>query len=369
MMHMTLIIAGRREAMFLKKDIFSIEKNIIGIDIGSSLIKLVDLEDTSQGYVLQGFAQVPLEKGVIEDGQVVDPGALTRTIKDLAKLSKITTKNVATALSGHFAIVKKARFRAMGEDELRDLIVDEADEYLPFDDIRKVNFDLHIMGENALNTEQIDVIIAAAEKKIIKSYTAPIEKAGYSVAIVDVDSFALETAYEENYDFDDEDVVVLVNIGASMTNINVAKGGGSVFTRNIMLGGNTITEALKEKLGVTFEEAEKIKIEGTSEGADVSEDLLIYAEPIFMEIERSIDFFISSLGGLSIQKLFVSGGCAKIKGLVDILRERLHLDVETMNPFQKISYNEKTFSSSYIESIGPTAALAVGLALRRMDDK
>ncbi|MEA3470813.1 MAG: type IV pilus assembly protein PilM [Thermodesulfobacteriota bacterium] len=369
MMLKTLIIAGRREAMFLTKDIFSIEKKIVGVDIGSSLIKLVELEDTPRGYVLRGFAQIPLEKGVIEDGQVVNPSALTHTIKDLTKLSKITTKNVATALSGHFAIVKKATFRAMEEDELRDLIVDEADEYLPFDDIGKVNFDLHILGENTLNTEQIDVIIAAAEKRIIKSYTSPIEKAGYSVAIVDVDSFALETAYEENYEFDEEDVVVLVNIGASMTNINVVRGGGSVFTRNIMLGGNAITEALKEKLGVSFEEAEKIKIEGTSEGADVSEELLIYAEPIFMEIERSIDFFISSLGGLNIQKLLVSGGCAKIKGLVDILRDRLRADVEIMNPFQKISYDEKSFSSSYIESIGTTAALAVGLALRRMDDK
>jgi type IV pilus assembly protein PilM len=186
--------------MFFKKDIFALEKNVIGIDIGSSLIKLVDLEDTPRGYVLKSISQIPLERGIIEDGQVIDQSALTSKIRDLTRLSKLTTKNVATAISGHFAIVKKASFRTMDEDELRDLIVDEADEYLPFDDIQGVNFDVHIFGENALNADQMDVIIAAAEKNVIKRFTSPIKKAGYNVVIVDIYSFALETAYEENYD-------------------------------------------------------------------------------------------------------------------------------------------------------------------------
>jgi type IV pilus assembly protein PilM len=355
--------------MFFKKDMFSSEKKVVGIDIGSSLIKFAYLQDTSQGYTLQNFAQVPLERGIIEGGRVIKKDALTRKIKELSKFSKGGTKNAATALSGHSAIVKKASFRTMAEEELRDLIIDEASEYLPFDDIRSVNFDLHILGENELNAEQIDVIVAAAEKSVIKSYTEPIEKAGYNVVVVDVDSFALETAYEDNYEIEEDDVVMLVNMGASMTSINVVKGSSSVFTRNIMLGGNAITDALKEKLGVSFEEAEMVKIEEALESMDVGEELLIHAEPIFMEIERSIDFFLSSLGGLSIRQVLLSGGCAKIPGIIDMLRDRLRVDVELLNPFKNIAFDEKTFNPSYIESIRPIAAIAVGLALRRTDDK
>lgn len=351
------------------KELMLGSKRVVGLDIGSSLIKLVEIDDSSQGAVLQKYAEIPVAPGVIENGIVRDSAALTELIKGIFKNSKCSVKNIITALSGHSVIIKKANFAHMKEDELRELLTDEAENYMPFDDVREINFDFHVVGENDLNPNQMDVVIVAAKKGVIEDWIAAIERAGRKVVIVDVDSFALETSYEQNYDFGGEDVVALLNIGASITNINIVKGGQSVFTRNFLLGGNTITEAIQQKLSIPFEEAEKIKNEGGN-GGDISKlDLINYAEPIFSEIERSIDFFSSTFMDPYLKQVLISGGCARLPGIVDALANRLNSGVEIFNPFKNISYDKKAFPEQYVASIAPVAALGVGLALRRMDDK
>ena len=195
-----------------------------------------------------------------------------------------------------------------------------------------------------------------------------------NLTILDVDPFALETMYEGNYDFEDDDVIVIVNVGASVTNINVVKSGMSLFTRDFTLGGNSVTEAIQSALSLTFEEAEKMKIEGkgdnaTAESSAFRENLLAYAEPLCQEIERSVDYFRSTYGGGSIKYALLSGGGAKLLGIADALTQRLNIPTELANPFRKIGYNEKNIDPSFIESIGPAAAVGVGLALRRLGDK
>jgi type IV pilus assembly protein PilM len=349
------------------KDLLLGSKKVLGLDIGSSLIKLVEIDDTPKGYVLKSYAQAPLERGVIEDGLVQDLTTLTTTIKGLFKKSKCRVKNVATALSGHSVIIKKANFAQMQDEELRELLTDEAENYMPFDDVSEINFDFFIIGENDLNPNQMDVMIVAAKKDIINDCTSAVEQAGRHVAIVDVDSFAMEAAYEENYDFTEDDIVALVNIGASITNINIIKGDMSVFTRNFLLGGNAITEAVQNKLGVSFEEAEEIKL---ARGDQLSqEELIEYTEPVFAEIERSIDYFSSTFMDPYIKKILISGGCSHLPGIMEALKTRINCEVEKFNPFKNIAYDKKIFRESYLENIGPIATLGVGLALRRIDDK
>jgi type IV pilus assembly protein PilM len=188
-----------------------------------------------------------------------------------------------------------------------------------------------------------------------------------------VDSFALETMYETNYDFEEGEIVMLVNIGASMTNINLVKDGGSIFTRDFPMGGNNITEALQEKTGVTFEEAEAAKLEAEktdeAEESDPKEDLISSTDSLFLEIERSVDYFRSTCPDEEIKQMLISGGCAKIPGLAGALSQRLNIETELINPFKNLSYNKKVFDPTYIEDIGPIAAVGVGLALRRIGDK
>jgi type IV pilus assembly protein PilM len=179
--------------------------------------------------------------------------------------------------------------------------------------------------------------------------------------------------YEENYDFEDNEMVVLVNIGASITNINVLKGGTSVFTRDFMLAGNSITEALGQKMGIAFEEAERIKTKGPNgdEAADKEfrESLLYYADPICSEIERSVDYFRSTYGGEFLKRVLLSGGSARIPGIVSDLAQRLGVEAEIANPFKKIAHDAKALGQATIEEIAPIAAVGVGLALRKVGDK
>lgn len=353
--------------------IFSGSKRLVGLDIGSSSLKMAEVISSSHGHVLNRFIQIPLPKGIIVEGILADARELSLKIKDLFKNSGCRGRGIVTSLSGNSVIVKKVTFAQMDETELRDLIRDEAGKYLPFDNMDDVLYDFQILGDNEFNPNQMDVILVAAKKDIVNSYVDAVTGAGLNVTIMDVDSFALETMYEANYDYDDNDIIIIVNIGASITNINVIKGGMSIFTRDFTLGGNSITESLQEKYKVTFEEAEKIKIEGmpdnNQDNLDLKNSILDFAEPICSEIERSIDYFRSTFGGEFIKHVFLSGGSAKINGLEALLSQRLNIETEIINPFLKIGYNKRNIDTKMLDDLRPIAAIAVGLGLRKMGDK
>jgi type IV pilus assembly protein PilM len=257
---------------------------------------------------------------------------------------------------------------------LRDLIHDEAGKYLPFDNMEDVNYDFQILGDNNYNPNQMDIMIVAAKKDVVNSYLESVTAAGLNVMIMDVAPFVLETVYEANYEFDNDETVVIINIGASTTGINVIKGGMSIFTRDFALAGNAITESLQEKYKLTFEEAEKIKIEGLSKDSeednlDLKNSIQDFIKPICLEIERSIDYFHSTFGGEYIKRVLLSGGSAKISNLATILSEKLNVRTELINPFLKIGYNKRNIDAKNIENIKPIAATVIGLGLRKIGDK
>ena len=358
---------------FSLRDLFSSKKQLAGLDIGSSSLKLAEIDSTQTGYTLRSFCQIPLPKGVVKDGILIEPQTLTRKIKELFDLSGSKRRNVVASLSGNSVISQKVTFMTMPPEELRVLIQDEAGKYLPFDSMEDVSYDFQILGENEFNPTQMDVMLVAAKTEIVDSYADAIKSAGLNAVIMDVDAFALETMYEENYDFDGNEIAVLINIGASMTNINAVRNGGSVLRRDFPLGGDNISESLQQLMSLaSFDEAEQMKIshfEGDDEAATkFRENLLAAADPICIEIERSIEYFRSTYGS-SIKVILLSGGSASIPGLADHLKKRLNIETEIINPFKKIGYNRKQFTEEQIEKIGPSAAVCVGLALRRLGDK
>ncbi len=350
--------------------LFAGKKQIAGLDIGSSSVKIAEIAEGPDGYTLQSFARIPLAKGIIADGLIVNQPALVERIKELLKVSRCKARNVVTSLSGYSVIAKKIGFPSMDEESLRELISDEIEKYLPFGDMKDVNFDFQILGPSEVSTGQMEVFLVAAKKDVIQSYVDALKKAGLEVVIMDVDSFALETMYEENYDFGHEDVVIIVNIGASMTNINVVKGGASIFIRDFPLGGFSITENLQDKTGVSFEEAERIKLEKAMSGDEQSkEELLGYADPLLLEIERSVDYFRSTYPGKFIKQILLCGGTASMPGIDDALLQRLNVEVAIANPFRKVTFDKKAFSTEDLKEIGPLASVGVGLAMRRIGDK
>ena len=355
------------------KELFSGTKKLVALDIGSNSLKLAEILTTSHGHILNRFRQIPVPSGVFVDGVLEDAGALSSLVKELFRNSGCKGKGIVTSLSGSSVIMKKVTLAQMEEADLRDLIRDEAGKYLPFDNMDDVNYDFQILGDNEYNPNQMDVIIVAAKKADVSSYLDAITAAGQTVMIMDVDSFALETMYEENYNFEDNEIVVIVNIGASLTNINVIKGGMSIFTRDFTIAGNSITEGLQERYHVSVEEAERMKIEGApgseQDNMDLRNVILECAEPICSEIERSVDYFRSTFGGDYIKHVYLSGGSSRIVGLNNHLSQRLNIETELINPLLKIGYNKKNIDAAKLESIKTIGAVAIGLGLRKIGDK
>jgi len=346
------------------------KKGLIGLDIGSSSIKVVELDLERKGPKLRHFGMVPLPPEAIVDGAFMDSASIVESIRSLLGGMKVKTKKVAVSIAGHSVIIKKINVATMSEAQLEEGIKWQAEQYIPFD-IEDVNLDFQILDEQA-GPEQMAVLLVAAKKDMIDDYTAVIEEAGLHPVIVDVDSFALENAYNLNYESSGEETVALVNIGASLMNINVLKGGTSAFTRDISIGGHQITEGIQKHLKVTYEEAESLKVKERDAGtnrSDVEGIIQEAAEQLATEVQRSLEFFAASFSGGEIKRIFLSGGCAKIQVLPGLIEGRIGTPVELFDPFAKIEHDPETFDPEYLKQVAPLAAVSVGLALRREEDK
>ncbi len=347
------------------------KKDVIGLDIGCSSIKLVELKGDKNGFKLQNLALSPLPPEAIVDGALMDSVTIIDTIRDLITSSKTKTKDVITSVSGHSVIVKKISLPFMTEAELEESIQWEAERYIPFD-INDVNIDFQIFGSTPENPEVMDVVLVAAKKDIINDYVSVIMESGLNPVIMDIDSFALENMLSINYDIGREEVIAIANVGASITNMTIIKNNISAFTRDIFKGGNHVTEEIQRQLHVDHDEAEKIKV-GTK--VDLTSQPIIQnvlktaSESLAIEIGNSLDFFQSTTTYEKISKIYLSGGGSKIKDFDTILQQQIGVPVEVANPFKKINYSEKNFDMEYLRDIGPIMAVGVGLASRKVGDR
>jgi type IV pilus assembly protein PilM len=342
------------------------KKELIGLDIGSSSIKAVEFDWGKKTPKLKHFGMIPLPPEAIVDGAFMDSASIVESIRSLVEGLRIKTKKVAVSISGHSVYIKTINVPTMSEVQLEESIKWEAEQQIPFD-IEDVNLDFQILDEQ-VSPDQMPVLLVAAKKDMINDYTAVIEEAGLQPTIVDVDVFAIENAFNLNFESPEEEVVALVNIGASVMNINILKRGTSAFTRDISIGGRQITEEIQKRLKMTYEEAESLKVKERDAGAqnlEVEKIIQGTAEQLATEVRRSLEFFAASSSGGEIKKIFLSGGCAKIQMLPGLIEERISMPVEVFNPFAKIDYNPEVFDPEYIKQVAPLAAVGVGLALRR----
>jgi type IV pilus assembly protein PilM len=347
------------------------KKGVIGLDIGSSSIKLVELVESKNTYKLQNLGIAPLPPEAIVDGALMDSVTIIGAIRELIANTKAKTKDVITSVSGHSVIVKKITLPLMSDSELEESIQWEAERYIPFD-INEVNIDFQIFGSSSENPEVMDVVLVAAKKDIINDYVSVIIESGLNPVIIDVDSFAIENMLSVNYEMEKDETVAMANVGASITNINILKNNMTAFTRDIFKGGNQITEEIQRQLHVDYEEAEKIKvgskIDATSQSI-IQEVLKSASESLAIEIGNSIEFFQSTTTYEKISKLYLSGGGSKIKDFDIVLQQQIGVPVEIVNPFKKIEYSEKNFDLEYLREIGPMMAVGVGLATRKVGDR
>lgn len=341
----------------------------IALDIGSTFIKLVQLKSSKSGYQLMKFGMVPLPPEVIVEGAVMDAGRVVDAIKELLAAEQVKTKEVVLSVSGSSVIIKRIAVADMTEEELSESIKWEAEQYIPFS-IDDVNVDFQKLGPGG-QEGQADVLLVAVKKDKINDYINLVKEAGLEPVVLDVDAFALANMYELNYEME-SGITALLNIGASVMNINVLKDGTSIFTRDITVGGNRYTEALQREFGLTYEDAEKVKRGESVDGADAEQVASVMAtvtEDIVAETQRSLDFFRSTTGSEQVSRVLVSGGCARIANFTTVLGERIEIPVEITNPFKNIKIDPKHFNAGSLQEAGPQSAVAVGLAIRRPGDR
>jgi type IV pilus assembly protein PilM len=299
-------------------------KQLVGLDIGSSSIKAVELKSTKAGYELVSFGTEALAQDTVVDGAIMDAPQVANAISKIFDSEKIKTKNVATSVSGHSVIVKRVPLPLMTEEELYERIPSEASQHIPFD-IADVNLSYQLLESM---DAQMDVLLVAVKKDKILNHTNVLAQAGKTPVVVDIDAFGLQNCFEVNYEPDAGQTVALLNIGASVMNINIVRGGIPLFTRDVSVGGNQFTDALQKELDLSYEDA---------------------------------------ASGENIQRIVVAGGTARVPGLVDLLREEFAMPVEELNPFRKVLVNPGKHSDDQIREMGPRLAIAVGLALRSFD--
>lgn len=345
----------------------------MGLDIGSSAIKAVELRPAAKGHRVAAFGSEPVPPDSIVDGAIMDGVVVAEALRRLFDRHAFQSKDVAVSLSGSAVIVKKISLPVMTLAELSESIYWEAEQYIPFD-IHDVNIDYEVLdaGTGLSSKGNMEVLLVAAKKDKIADYTGVIAQAGRVPVVVDVDAFALQNAYEANYGLHAATVTVLLNAGASAINVNILNGQQSVFTRDISIGGNAYTEAIQRELHVPFESAEALKRGQPLNGIGVEDAravLRAVTQNVVLEIQKTFEFFKSTATSDHIDNIILTGGASQVDGFTAALEEMTGTKVEVFDPFRRIAFDAKKLGVEDAATVGHTAAIAVGLALRRAGDR
>jgi len=339
---------------------------LVGLDIGSSSVKAVELTKSKKGYQLSAFAMESLVPDSVVDGAIMDAPLVAAAIKRIFTTGKFKPKSVATGISGHSVIVKRVIVPAATPNEVEASIQMDMEQYIPFD-MAEVNMDYQVVGPGTTPTEEagMDVVLVAAKKDKIQNHTNVISLAGRNPDVVDIDAFALQNVFEANYEVDPYGTIALLNIGASLMNINITKGGMPLFVRDVSVGGNQYTDILQKELQLNFQEAEDLKLGKTGGGeAEMVQPLLeSITDMLIMEVQKTFDFFRETYPTETISQILISGGTSNMFGLAERLEETFKYPTQVLNPFKSIALSSKV-DGAKVRSLGPALAVAVGLALR-----
>jgi type IV pilus assembly protein PilM len=350
--------------------LFKKSKNLVGLDIGSSAVKLVELKDSKGGgYKLVRTGVESLSPEAIVDGAIMDASLVVDTVNRIIASVSVRNNDFATSLSGHSVIIKKITLPAMSAEELAESIRWEAEQYVPFD-INDVNLDYVVLEGSGGDT--MDVLLVAVKKDKIGDYTSVISQVGKTPVLVDVDAFALQNAFEINYPVESGRVVALVNLGASVTNVNILSGANSIFWRDISFGGNQYTDAIQKQLSLGFDQADALK-RGEASGEHSMQEILpilrSVSDDLSQELQKTFDFFGATTSTEKIDQLFIAGGCSRIVNLDRQLKERFGMPVEIINPFRQIDVSGSSVSAEWLNENAPSLTVAVGLAVRHIGDE
>ncbi len=344
-------------------------KKLLGLDIGTSSLKIAEIEERGKRLTLNRFSVLPIQYGITNSGDISDPPSLSSAISTIASMVKSKRKNVATGMWGTSVIVKKITMPLMDERLVQEQIKWEAEQYIPFD-INEVSLE-HVILKNRPSTgETMDVLLVAAKQEVIFRYIESVSGAGLKLSSLDVSAFALANCFTANYG-NIAGAVAVIDIGAGVTNLVIVENGEVIFGRDLSVGGMNYTNDIHRTMGVSIDEAEALKISSSMNQAAPAELNTVISsshENVLEELRNSFEFFAATAGNSVITRVYLTGGSSVTPGLAEGITRATALPVERFDVFNRIDINQRNIPSDFVEQIRSVSAVAIGLALRKVGD-
>jgi len=346
---------------------------LVGVDIGTASIKVCQVKETRKGLGLVRLGYAPLGPQVIVDGQVMDSGAVVEALQKVFHDAKIRQKECALSVSGQSVIIRKITVPMMTEAELEEQIQWEAEQHIPFD-IKDVHVDYQVLRRRA-EASQMDLLLVAAKRDQIEEYAQLARNAKLKPMVCDIDAFTVQNLFEYSRTLPQDQTIALINVGASLSSLNIIANGVSAFTREIANGGNGITEEIQKQLNVPHDQAEAYKCGGSASADDPSRAGMVpqqvvqvieaVSDTIAAEIQRSLDFFMATSGEGEIARIYVTGGSANLAALARAIERRARVSVETWSPVEKLTIEAKEVDPQLLQTRAAQLSVALGLSLRK----
>ena len=344
-------------------------KPMIGLDISSSAVKLVELSRSGDGYKVEAYRVLPLPANTVVEKNIADLDALSETIESVVKRSGTKIKDTVAAVSGSSVITKEIELPAgLTELQMEMQIEVEADQYIPYP-MEEVAFDFDLIGSVENNPDLVKVLLAACRQENVEHRRQALEMAGLQPKVIDVEGFAIERAYkliEDQLDQVGDQVVAIADIGATTFTFTVLVDGKTIYSREQLFGGKQLTEEIQRRYGLSWEEAGEAKRKGGLPEDYESEVLEPFKESLIQHITRSLQFFYSSSHFNYVDQLFLAGGVSALEGLVDEVEQAIGLPTAVANPLANMQLS-KSINASAIANDAPALLLAVGLAMRSFE--
>jgi len=337
-------------------------RTTVGLDIGSSSIKVVEIEQRGGEPRLVNYGMAELVPEAIVEGEIMDRQLVVEAIQNLFESRSIRHRRVATGVSGRGVIVKKITMDRLSPQDARQAIQWEAEQHVPYD-INDVSLDFEILDTD-VGPSRMQVLLVAAKRDLVSGHADLIREAGLQPTIIDVNSFAVQNAAAHNYDFLAGEVVALLNVGAELTNVNLVQGGVPLYTQDLSMGGDTFLDGLQKKYQVTRPEA--LAALRASEGEsvlDLAPVLKAFCADLGSALDRSLVYLKSNGDADHIDRILLSGGGALIRGLRPALSERLKVPVEVTDPLRKVEHAAS--GAGDVPEFAPQLTVGIGLALRK----
>jgi len=352
-------------------DLFAHKKPpLIGLDISSTSVKLLELGHQGDGYRVEAYAAEPLPPNSVVEKNITDVEAVGDAIRRVAKRSGSRTKHASVAVAGSSVITKVITMPAsLSEEEMESQIELEADQYIPYS-LEEVNLDFEILGASEDNPDTVDVLLAASRSENVDSRVAAVELGGLTARVVDIEAYTLENAFglisSQIPGGTDDKTVAVIDVGATMTTLSVLHDGKIIYTRDQVFGGKQLTEEIQRRYGLSYEEAGMAKRQGGLPDNYVPEVLDPFKDAMAQQVSRSLQFFFSSSQHNSVSHIVLAGGSASIPGVDELIEERVGTGTSIANPFTNMSLLSKVKAQA-LSNDAPALMIACGLALRSFD--